>query len=271
MAGCAGADVARNVTVLSLEGALDLPTLTTVSFVLAGTLRHVHTLKLNITSGGAGGFHNLYALHTALRGAFPALQELCLPAMACLRGLEAFAGSALHTVRVMAGRPACLHLSHVRSLLQLSQLRHLDLDWEGWDAMWGVDVDDDDDAEAWDALNAADDDAEADDDEGSLTGRDEDLALGDATLMAALPGLNEEAVQELWALRRLLASAPPALESLGLHVIFHDIDFVGGRVTRAMTSDSMVYLQNSLGFAAAALLPQLEATGQRLPLLEVGG
>ncbi|KAG2444702.1 hypothetical protein HXX76_001446 [Chlamydomonas incerta] len=259
-----GAQVARNVTVLSLEGALDLPTLTIVSLALAGALQHVHTLRLDTSRCGAGGFRNLYALHSALRGAFPALQELCLPAMACLRGLVAFAGSALHTVRVIMGSPGCLCQSHVRSLLRLSQLRHLDLDGAGWDAMW----DDANDDDAWDALNA-DDDAQDDADEGIPAGADEELALGDATLEEALPGLTDEALQEMWALRRLLASTPPALESLRLNITFQEINFVDGRITRAVTSEHVVYRQHSLRFAAAALLPRLEATGQRLPLLKV--
>ncbi|KAG2423636.1 hypothetical protein HXX76_015153 [Chlamydomonas incerta] len=245
------------ITVLSLEGALCLPTLTTVSLVLAGTLRHVHTLKLNTDPCGAGGFGNLYALHSALRGAFPALQELCLPAKACLRGLEAFAGSALHTVRVLRYGPGGLRLSHVRSLLRLSQLRHLDLAGEGWGARWHGGDDD-----VWDDLDA--EDAE----EGIQAGADAELALGDATLLEVLPQQGEESVPETWALRRLLTSTPPALESLCLPGHLGKIDFVGGRIIRAVTSDS-VYRDHSLRFAAVVLLPGLEATGQRLPLLEV--
>ncbi|KAG2423638.1 hypothetical protein HXX76_015155 [Chlamydomonas incerta] len=236
-----GADVARNITVLSLEGALDLPTLTTVSLVLAGTLRHVHTLKLNTNPRGAGGFGNLYALHSALRGAFPALQELCLPGMACLRGLEAFAGSALHT------------------------LRHLDLAGAGWDAGWN---DYDVDEQVWDDLDA-DEGADADDDEVFQAGADAELAaaLGDATLLEMLRG-REELVQETWALRRLLTSTPPALESLRLPWIFREINFMGGRIARVVMSEDVCQIA-CLCRAAAALVPRLEATGQRLPLLEV--
>ncbi|KAG2423627.1 hypothetical protein HXX76_015144 [Chlamydomonas incerta] len=254
-----GADVARNITTLSLEGAVDLPTLTTVSLVLAGTLRHVHTLTLNTDPCGAGGFRNLYALHSALRGAFPTLEELCLPAKACLRGLEAFAGSALHTVRVMRDSPGCLRLSHVRSLLQLPQLRHLDLAGEGWGAYW------DGSDDIWDDL---DEGVDADDDEGIQAGADEQLALGDATLLEALLELGEAEVQELWALRRLLASAPPAMESLRLPGHLAEVDFEGGTITRAATSKN-IYEEFGLRRAAAALVPRLEATGQRLPLFEV--
>ncbi|KAG2423619.1 hypothetical protein HXX76_015137 [Chlamydomonas incerta] len=260
-----GADVARNISMLSLAGALDLPTLTSVSLVLAGTLRHVHTLQLNTICCGSGGFGNLDPLHSALRGAFPALQELCLPAVACLRGLEAFAGSALHTVRVMRDSPGCLRLSHVRSLLQLSRLRHLDLAGEGWEARW---VDDGGDQDAWEDLDTDDEDKDDDAEEGVQAGTDEELALGDATLLKTLRGLDEKWVQELWALRRLLASAPPTLESLRLRGHLDEINFEGGRITRVATS-KYYYQPDGLRRAAAALLPRLEATGQRLVLLQV--
>ncbi|KAG2423856.1 hypothetical protein HXX76_015016 [Chlamydomonas incerta] len=255
-----GADVARNITVLNLEGtdegALDLPTLTTVALTLAGTLRHVRTLKLSTRPCGANGFRNLYAVHSALRGAFPALEELCLPVSACLRGLEVFAGSALHTVRVLKNSYRVLRLSHVRSLLPLSQLRHLDLA--------GTCSDDFYDGGDWDDLYESEG-ADADADDGSPAGV-EYLALGDVTLAEKLRQQDEEDGPELCAaLRRLLASAPPALESLRLHRLFREVEFVGGRVTRAVMWTTVFDLWR----AAAALLPRLEATGQRLPLLEV--
>ncbi|KAG2423382.1 hypothetical protein HXX76_015348 [Chlamydomonas incerta] len=229
-----GANVARNITELSLDGPLDLPTLTTVALVLAGTMRHVHTLKLNTDPCGAGGFRNFFALYSALRGAFPALQELCLPAMACLRGLEAFAGSALHTVHVMWGSPGRLRPGHVRSLLQLPQV--------------------------WTTIDAY---------EGIPAAGVEGLALGDATLLnKALRERGEVAVQELWALRQLLTTPPPALESLRLPGHLNEVNFMGGRITRAGAS-GFASQHRSLRFAAAALLPRLEATGQRLPLFKV--
>ncbi|KAG2431092.1 hypothetical protein HXX76_009624 [Chlamydomonas incerta] len=247
-----GADVARNITALSLKGALDLPTLATVSLVLAGTLQQVHTLKLNTSPCGAGDFRNLYAIFSALRGSFPALHELCLPAMACLRGLEAFAGSALHTVRVMSGSPGFLRLSHVRSLLRLSQLRHIDLHGKDWDARWDCIVGD----AVWDDLNAGED-AEDAADEGILAGADADLA--------ALGGLGEKAVQELWALRLLLASAPPALERLQMDWLVEEVNLVDGRITSAVTT-TYCGEPNHLCHAASVLLPP---RGRRLPLLEV--
>ncbi|KAG2423006.1 hypothetical protein HXX76_015604 [Chlamydomonas incerta] len=266
-----GADVARNITELSLEGALDLPTLTTVSLVLAGTLRHVRTLKLNTSPCGAGGFRNFYALHSALRGAFPALQELCLPGMACLRGLEAFAGSSLHTVRILTCYPGLLRHSHVRSLLRLSQLRRIDLAGAGRAiADWHNDVwDDADDADDADVDADAEDDAEDDADADVPVGAVEDLALGDATLLESLRELSEEEMQEKWAVRRLLASAPLALKSLLLPANGFEVHFVGGRITRAVTSEWVDYYQGGLHHLAAAILPRLEATGQRLPLLKV--
>ncbi|KAG2423568.1 hypothetical protein HXX76_015208 [Chlamydomonas incerta] len=265
-----GADAARSISVLSLEGALDLPTLVAASLVLAGTLQHVHTLKLNTRPCGAGGFHNLDAVHSALRGAFPALQELCLPAKACLRGLEAFAGSALHTVRVMANSPGRLRRAHVRSVLRLSQLRHLDLRGAGWDAEWGDEPDpDDDDDGIWEDL-----DAEADGDGGEDGDEDgpaavEELARWDATLVDSARELREQDVQELLVQQWLLFSAPPALESLQLTWLLQMVNFEGGRITSALMEFG--YRQDLLRFAAATLLPRLEATGQRLPLLEVRG
>ncbi|KAG2423621.1 hypothetical protein HXX76_015139 [Chlamydomonas incerta] len=269
-----GADVARNITTLSLEGALDLPTLTTVSLVLAGTLRHVHTLKLNTFCCGSGGFGNFYALHSALRGAFPALGELCLPGKACLRGLEAFAGSALHTVRVLRGSPGRLRLSHVRSLLQLSQLRHLDLAGAGWEAKWDKGVHG---HKIWgdEADVDADEDTGVDAAQGGralLRSWRRDLAQGHAQIAEAFRHLcswGEEWVQEMWALRRLLASAPPALESLWLPGYLGELNFEGGRITRAAVVKVGIREHDAFIFAAAVLLPRLEATGQRLPLFRV--
>ncbi|PNW72850.1 hypothetical protein CHLRE_14g608900v5 [Chlamydomonas reinhardtii] len=253
MAGV-GADVARNITELRLEGPLELPTLVTVALVLAGTLRHVRILALDTQLCGMGSysFNNMHALHTTLRAAFPALEELNLPARACLRGLEAFAGSHLHTVRVMAESPGSLRMSHVRSLVQLPQLLQLDLDGGDWDACWSGDSDDD----VWD-------DEKADSPAGAA-----ELPLGDASDEETFREMEEEQVWDLWALRRLLVSPPPALERLRwLAEPRQEVGFAGGRI-------ACVDLHGGadgpdLHRAAATLLPALAATGRRLPLLKV--
>eukprot|EP00198_Chlamydomonas_reinhardtii_P012007 XP_001701344.1 predicted protein [Chlamydomonas reinhardtii] len=259
MAGV-GADVARNITELRLKGPLELPTLVTVALVLAGTLRHVRILVLDNCPYGMGSysFNNMHAIHTTLRGAFPALEELILPARACLRGLEAFAGSRLHTVRVMVDTPGCLHMLHVRSLLQLPQLRQLDLDGAGWGVLWRGDGDvwDDEGGDVWDY-----------DWEDSPAGAAE-LPLGDASDEEPIP--DELDWPEVRALQRLLVSPPPALERLrwpGQPQL--EVGFAGGRITCVHLYGSYCYAAD-LRRAVAVLLPVLAATGRRLPLLKVG-
>ncbi|KAG2434559.1 hypothetical protein HYH02_012225 [Chlamydomonas schloesseri] len=248
-----GAEVARNITTLRLSIDVDLPTLTTAVLALAGTLRHVRRLELD-SCDGAGGFTQFYNMHNSLRNAFPALEELNLPALACLRGLEAFTGSALHTVRVMAGSPGHLRMAHVRSLVQLQQLRHLDLAGAGWDVVWyGHD-------EAWDE--------DEDNHEDGGAGDAGELPPGDEGDEETLGELEEEGRNQLWALRRLLASAPPALESLRLPDGLQDVRLSGGRITSVETEvgDGTIAAGNSV---AAALLPQLTSMDQRLPLLKI--
>ena len=247
------ADVARNITELRLKLPLDLPSLVTVAVVLAGTLRHVRILALGTQPCGIGryGFYNMHALHTRLRAAFPALEGLNLPARPCLRDLEAFAGSSLHTVRVMADSPGILRMSHVRSLVQLPQLRQLDLDGEDWGTEWGGDDyiwDDEDDHVGYD--KAANSPAGA--------------ALRDASDDEAFHGMFDEDVEELLTVRRLLVSPPPALERLRWPGrAWLEVGFTGGRIT------CVDLHEDDLHHAALVLLPVLAATGRRLPLLKV--
>ena len=250
-----GADVAHNIAELRLKGALELPSLVTVALMLAGTLRHVRILALDNRPYGMGSLdsNKLHALHTTLHGAFPALEELILPARACLRGLEAFAGSRLHTVRVMADSPGSLRMSHVRSLVQLPQLRQLDLDGEDWIADWSSDSDDEEE--------------EADEDEDDCPACAAYLHLGDASDEETFRDMNDQEVGELWALRRLLVSPPPALERLRWpQWPQQEVGFAGGRITCV---ELRGHCAADLHRGAAVLLPVLAATGRRLPLLKV--
>ncbi|PNW72838.1 hypothetical protein CHLRE_14g608350v5 [Chlamydomonas reinhardtii] len=251
-----GADVAHNIAELRLKGALELPSLVTVALMLAGTLRHVRILALDNRPYGMGSLdsNKLHALHTTLHGAFPALEELILPARACLRGLEAFAGSRLHTVRVMADSPGSLRMSHVRSLVQLPQLRQLDLDGEDWIADWSSDSDDEEE--------------EADEDEDDCPACAAYLHLGDASDEETFRDMNDQEVGELWALRRLLVSPPPALERLRWpQWPQQEVGFAGGRITCV---ELRGHCAADLHRGAAVLLPVLAATGRRLPLLKAG-
>ncbi len=108
----------------------------------------------------------------------------------------------------------------------------------------------------------------AEEDEGEeAAGAAEELPPGDEGDEETLRGLGERQLEQLWALRRLLVSAPPALESLRLPLGLREVSLAGGRVTCVdMDPDEA----SEIPFTAAALLPWLASTGQRLPLLKVG-
>ncbi|KAG2434560.1 hypothetical protein HYH02_012226 [Chlamydomonas schloesseri] len=258
-----GADVAGGIRELCLVG-LDLPTISSAALVLGGVLRGVRKLELDTFPRCAGGFEDMHAIHTSLRLAFPALEELCLPGKCCLRGLEAFAGSALHTVGASTADPGPLRLCHARSLCALPGLRHLDLLCSFSESPNCMDDDDDDDEydveEQWDMGGSAADEV--------LLAREAELPPGDQGDEEALGGLKPEHLATVLALRWLLASAPPALENMRLGEGLREVRLAGGRLASVDIRTETLY---SFGIAqvAAALLPRLVSTGQRLPLLKV--
>ncbi|KAG2423461.1 hypothetical protein HXX76_015331 [Chlamydomonas incerta] len=227
-------------------------------------LPNVRVLELDaVRLGGLGGGANMQqggamrTAHAALRAALPQLEELRLPHTACLVGVEAFSGSSLTSLRVDMRR--LLTMPHARSLLQLQQLRCLDLKMRGRGP------------------------TSVDGGGGGPGGAAGGGLPGDADDAPPLAGLSAGAAEQLRALRLLLVSAPPALQTVKLALIGLPlttdgeapdaptwrrgvvdgflVSLAGGAVHSVEVG--AVHGAAALDYLAAALLPRLEATGQR--------
>ncbi|PNW73207.1 hypothetical protein CHLRE_14g623125v5 [Chlamydomonas reinhardtii] len=192
-----------------------------------------------------------HAALSALRAALPLLEELRLPYTSYLLGLgAAFSGSSLTSVGV--SMPGLLSRPQVRGLLQLQQLRNLEVlaspgEHVGGSGEIGAQVAD------------------------SVRGGGG--VPGDADDAATLAGLHVGQAEHLWALRLLLTSLPPALQRVKFSSGFGMTAEVAIRLeagqVQSIERDSG-YVQTLNNFAAV-LLPRLAASGQRrVPSIKLG-
>ncbi|PNW73211.1 hypothetical protein CHLRE_14g623250v5 [Chlamydomonas reinhardtii] len=190
---------------------------------------------------------------SALRAALPLLEELRLPYTSYLLGLgAAFSGSSLTSVGV--SMPGLLSRPQVRGLLQLQQLRNLEVLASPGEHVGG----------------SGEIGAQA---PTSVDGGGGGGVPGDADDAATLAGLHVGQAEQLWALRLLLTSAPPGLQRVKVSSGFAPTAEVAiwleaGQV-QSIEADSG-YVQ-TLNYLAAALLPRLAASGQRrVPSIKLG-
>ncbi|KAG2438201.1 hypothetical protein HXX76_005805 [Chlamydomonas incerta] len=287
-----GVDAAVAAGIRSLEVWSDggFPTLFACASMLGGRLPNVRKLVLDPAGDWdwpQGDAYNASLAYSALRAALPQLETLELPCTPILRGLEAFAGSGLTSVQATAGcgnfaDGNLLERKVVRSLAQLTQLRHLEL--------WLCKPEE----EAQDRQELGG--AQVDDGDAPPPAADED----DVATLARLDACSRE---QLLSLRLLLCTAPAALETLKISGFEMQINQDGeqhdeedgeedrercgelrelvfrftpaaaaGRSVVAAVELGQVEGTASLNFLAAALLPRLAVTGQRrLPMLRLGG
>ncbi|KAG2430796.1 hypothetical protein HXX76_009772 [Chlamydomonas incerta] len=276
------AAVAASIQKLAVSSDCGLLTLCACASTLGGRLPNVRALLL----APGGDWQQAHATiprlaYSALRAALPQLDTLALLSTPGLRGLEAFAGSGLTSVespiRGADHGYGLLRRRCVRSLAQLTQLRHLELCLGRLQA----------DPAAWQEDDGGDDGGG-----GGGGGGDAPPPAADEDDAATLAGLAPCYREQLLSLRLLLCTAPAALETLKIRVLqMQDLQVDGlhgwggirgltfrftptaaaGRSAVAAVEVEEVEGAASLNFLAAALLPRLAATGQRrLPLLRLG-